>query len=79
MTGDFKQSELNPGFFKRMKTGLPWVRVKSAKSLDGYIALKSGESKWITGAEARKMGIDGEPDLVVYLPEAKLYVKIIHS
>ena len=57
MTGDFKQSfELNPGFFKRMKTGLPWVRVKSAKSLDGYIALKSGESKWITGAEARKDG-----------------------
>ena len=57
MTGDFKQSfELNPGFFKRMKTGLPWVRVKSAKSLDGYIALESGESKWITGAEARKDG-----------------------
>ena len=57
MREDFKQSfELNPGFFKRMKTGLPWVRVKSAKSLDGYIALKSGESKWITGAEARKDG-----------------------
>ena len=32
------------------------MRVKSAKSLDGYIALKSGESKWITGAEARKDG-----------------------
>jgi len=57
MREDFKQSfELNPGFFKRMRTGLPWVRVKIAKSLDGYIALKSGESKWITGTEAREDG-----------------------
>ncbi|NCX78116.1 MAG: hypothetical protein EBW94_05820, partial [Proteobacteria bacterium] len=33
MREDFKQSfELNPGFFKRMRTGLPWVRVKIAKS-----------------------------------------------
>ena len=57
MREDFNQSfELNPGFFKRMKTGLPWVRVKIAKSLDGFIALKSGESKWITCAEAREDG-----------------------
>ena len=57
MRKDFTQSfELNPGFFKRMRTGLPWVRVKIAKSLDGYIALKSGESKWITGTEAREDG-----------------------
>ena len=57
MRKDFTQSfELNPGFFKRMRTGLPWVRVKIAKSLDGYIALESGESKWITGTEAREDG-----------------------
>jgi diaminohydroxyphosphoribosylaminopyrimidine deaminase/5-amino-6-(5-phosphoribosylamino)uracil reductase len=44
---------LNPGFFKRMRTGLPWVRVKLAASLDGRTALASGESRWITGEAAR--------------------------
>jgi diaminohydroxyphosphoribosylaminopyrimidine deaminase / 5-amino-6-(5-phosphoribosylamino)uracil reductase len=44
---------LNPGFIKRMETGLPLVRVKLAMSLDGRTAMASGESKWITGAEAR--------------------------
>jgi diaminohydroxyphosphoribosylaminopyrimidine deaminase / 5-amino-6-(5-phosphoribosylamino)uracil reductase len=44
---------LNPGFCKRMRHGLPWVRCKVAMSLDGRIALRNGESKWITGPEAR--------------------------
>ncbi|WP_415890055.1 bifunctional diaminohydroxyphosphoribosylaminopyrimidine deaminase/5-amino-6-(5-phosphoribosylamino)uracil reductase RibD [Neptuniibacter sp. SY11_33] len=44
---------LNPGFIKRMETGLPFVRVKSAISLDGRTAMASGESKWITGPAAR--------------------------
>jgi len=44
---------LNPGFIKRMKTGLPFVRVKLAMSLDGRTAMSSGESKWITGEAAR--------------------------
>jgi len=44
---------LNPGFIKRMKTGLPWVRLKLAMSLDGRTAMASGESKWITGEHAR--------------------------
>ncbi len=43
----------NPGFFKRMRTGLPWVRVKLGASLDGRTALASGASRWITGEEAR--------------------------
>ncbi|MCW9014964.1 MAG: bifunctional diaminohydroxyphosphoribosylaminopyrimidine deaminase/5-amino-6-(5-phosphoribosylamino)uracil reductase RibD [Gammaproteobacteria bacterium] len=46
--------ELNPGFIKRMATGLPWVRIKLAMSLDGRTAMASGESKWISGAEARE-------------------------
>ncbi|NVK54602.1 MAG: bifunctional diaminohydroxyphosphoribosylaminopyrimidine deaminase/5-amino-6-(5-phosphoribosylamino)uracil reductase RibD [Alteromonadaceae bacterium] len=46
--------KLNPGFIKRMETGLPWVRVKLASSLDGKIALANGASKWITGAAARR-------------------------
>lgn len=44
---------INPGFIKRMKYGLPWVRCKMAMSLDGRTAMASGESKWITGAVAR--------------------------
>jgi len=45
--------ELNPGFFQRMQTGRPWVRVKLAASLDGRTALASGASRWITGEAAR--------------------------
>ncbi|MGX9462910.1 bifunctional diaminohydroxyphosphoribosylaminopyrimidine deaminase/5-amino-6-(5-phosphoribosylamino)uracil reductase RibD [Shewanella sp. A14] len=44
---------LNLGFMKRMKTGLPWVTVKIAASLDGKTALSNGVSKWITGSAAR--------------------------
>jgi diaminohydroxyphosphoribosylaminopyrimidine deaminase/5-amino-6-(5-phosphoribosylamino)uracil reductase len=44
---------LNPGFFKRMRTGLPWVWVKLAASLDGRTALANGASRWITGEAAR--------------------------
>lgn len=45
---------LNPGFIKRMETGLPWLRVKLAMSLDGRTAMASGESEWITGSAARR-------------------------
>lgn len=46
--------ELNPGFIKRMESGLPYVRCKLAMSLDGRTAMANGESKWITGAAARR-------------------------
>lgn len=45
---------VNPGFIKRMRSGLPYVRVKLAMSLDGRTAMASGESQWITGEAARK-------------------------
>ncbi len=45
--------ELNAGFLMRMRRGRPWVRVKTAISLDGRTALVSGESQWITGAASR--------------------------
>ena len=45
---------LNDGFLKAMATGMPYVRVKIASSLDGRTAMASGESKWITGIEARQ-------------------------
>ena len=44
---------LNPGFVSRTRRGRPYVRVKVAASLDGRIAMASGESRWITGAAAR--------------------------
>jgi diaminohydroxyphosphoribosylaminopyrimidine deaminase / 5-amino-6-(5-phosphoribosylamino)uracil reductase len=46
--------ELNLGFMKRMRTGLPWVTVKLAASLDGKTALSNGVSKWITCDAARR-------------------------
>lgn len=48
--------ELNIGFFSRMRRGLPWVRMKTAASLDGVTALRNGRSQWITGPEARADG-----------------------
>ena len=47
-------AELNAGFFQRMRHGRPLVRVKLAMSLDGRTALANGESRWITGEEARR-------------------------
>lgn len=44
---------LNPGFIKRMRSGIPLVRLKMATSLDGRTAMASGESKWLTGPAAR--------------------------
>ena len=45
--------EVNRGFFKRMKTGLPFITSKIAMSLDGRVAMRSGESKWITSEASR--------------------------
>jgi len=41
------------GFLTRIRLGRPFVTLKLAMSIDGMIALTSGESKWITGEEAR--------------------------
>ncbi|HYG53817.1 MAG TPA: bifunctional diaminohydroxyphosphoribosylaminopyrimidine deaminase/5-amino-6-(5-phosphoribosylamino)uracil reductase RibD [Burkholderiales bacterium] len=48
--------ELNIGFVSRVTRGRPWVRMKIAATLDGRTALSNGQSKWITGHEARKDG-----------------------
>ncbi|WP_408006588.1 bifunctional diaminohydroxyphosphoribosylaminopyrimidine deaminase/5-amino-6-(5-phosphoribosylamino)uracil reductase RibD [Pseudalkalibacillus sp. A8] len=45
--------ELNPIFNHFMTTNRPFVTLKSASSMDGKIATKTGHSKWITGPEAR--------------------------
>ena len=46
--------EINEAYIKFITTGIPFITVKFAMSLDGKIATKTGESKWITGIEARK-------------------------
>jgi diaminohydroxyphosphoribosylaminopyrimidine deaminase / 5-amino-6-(5-phosphoribosylamino)uracil reductase len=46
--------ELNAGFLKRMRHGVPYVRVKVGMSLDGRTALANGNSKWITSEAARE-------------------------
>ena len=50
---DEEAREVNAGFLKRMTQGHPWVRVKTATTLDGRTALPDGRSKWITGEAAR--------------------------
>jgi len=46
--------EINAGFLTRIARGRPMVALKLATSLDGRIALANGESRWITGSEARQ-------------------------
>ena len=45
--------EINRGFLKRMKTDLPFVTSKIAMSLDGRVAMRNGQSKWITSDASR--------------------------
>lgn len=46
--------QLNQGFLSRMNRKRPFVRVKMGMSLDGKIAMASGESQWITSEDARR-------------------------
>ncbi|MFM2050114.1 MAG: hypothetical protein RL682_605 [Pseudomonadota bacterium] len=54
--GATESRELNIGFFSRMIRKTPWVRIKTASSLDGKTALVNGVSQWITGEPARTDG-----------------------
>lgn len=47
---------LNAGFFSRIERGRPLFTLKAATTLDGRIATRSGDSKWITGPQARAYG-----------------------
>jgi diaminohydroxyphosphoribosylaminopyrimidine deaminase / 5-amino-6-(5-phosphoribosylamino)uracil reductase len=46
---------LNQAFRKHARTGRPWVRFKSAMTLDGKVATRTGDSKWISGEASREL------------------------
>lgn len=45
---------LNQPFRKHARSGRPWVLFKSAMTLDGKVATRAGDSKWISGEESRR-------------------------
>ena len=58
---------LNAGFFLRVGEGRPLIALKTATTLDGRIATRGGESRWITGeaARARAHGLRASHDAVM--------------
>jgi diaminohydroxyphosphoribosylaminopyrimidine deaminase/5-amino-6-(5-phosphoribosylamino)uracil reductase len=52
--GQVEAKKINRGFLKRVSTGIPWVSLKIASSLDGKTAMGDGESQWITSEPARR-------------------------
>jgi diaminohydroxyphosphoribosylaminopyrimidine deaminase/5-amino-6-(5-phosphoribosylamino)uracil reductase len=46
-------SRTNEAFFTHVRTGLPFVTLKMASTLDGKVAARDGSSRWITGKESR--------------------------
>ena len=56
VTGVLESSarKLNEAYVKYVTTGLPFVVVKCAATLDGWIATRSGDSKWVSGKHSRE-------------------------
>ncbi len=50
-----KAKRLNEAYIKFITTGMPFVILKTAMTLDGKIATPEGQSKWITGESSRKI------------------------
>jgi diaminohydroxyphosphoribosylaminopyrimidine deaminase/5-amino-6-(5-phosphoribosylamino)uracil reductase len=58
---------LNAPYLKLLRTGRPWVIAKWAMTLDGKIATRTGDSKWITSEESRRLvhALRGRVDAIV--------------
>lgn len=56
LTGVLKEDadRLNRPFFKFIQTGMPWITLKAAVTLDGKLATATGDSRWVTGDAARQ-------------------------
>ncbi len=54
--GEHEARDLNRGFFTRISAGRPMFTLKMATTLDGRIATRTGDSRWITGEAARRAG-----------------------
>ncbi len=52
--GEERIREQNRVFLKYITTRRPWVVMKTAMTLDGKIAARTGDSRWVTGGEARR-------------------------
>jgi len=64
---DEEARELNRAFIRAVETGLPWVTLKMAMTLDGKIATRTGDSRWVTGETARRFvhGLRNQCDAVM--------------
>ena len=51
--GEAEARRLNAPYLKLLRTGRPWVHLKWAMTLDGKIATRTGDSKWISSDESR--------------------------
>ncbi len=51
---DDEAKKLNAPYLKLLKTGKPWVHLKWAMTLDGKIATRSGDSRWISCEDSRR-------------------------
>lgn len=62
-----ESQSLNAPYFKLLATGHPWVIAKWAMTLDGKIATRTGDSKWISGEESRRQvhGLRGKVDAIL--------------
>jgi diaminohydroxyphosphoribosylaminopyrimidine deaminase/5-amino-6-(5-phosphoribosylamino)uracil reductase len=49
-----KSRKLNEAFIKYVRSGRPFVMTKCAATLDGRIATRAGDSRWVTGQKARQ-------------------------
>ena len=58
---------LNAAYRKLIRTGRPWVHAKWAMTLDGIIATRTGDSRWISGEESRRRVHDlrGQVDAII--------------
>ena len=56
--GAERSRSLNRRWLHWVRFHRPWVTVKAAVSLDGRVATREGDSRWITGEEARKRGLE---------------------